>query len=58
MTFLTNGIQPLQHRWKTYIDNKEENVEKLTTFDQIQWEYLGQSMNFSANPVHDFYYKC
>ena len=28
MTFLTNGTQALQHRWKKWVDSKDDYVEK------------------------------
>ena len=42
MTFLTNGIQALQHRWKKRVEYRGDYVEKYTPFGYIPWEYLGQ----------------
>ena len=50
LTFLTNRIETLQHRWKKYVDHKGDYVEKYTSFGHISWEYLCQLINFSANP--------
>ena len=48
--FLTNEIQVLQHHRKKCVNRKEDFIEKQTSFEHIPWEYLGQPMNFSADP--------
>ena len=36
---------------------KGENIEKYISFGHISWEYLGQPMNFLANPyIHTHIY--
>ena len=35
--------------WKKCVYYKGDCAENVTAFDHIQWKYLGQSMNFSAN---------
>ena len=49
MAFLINEIQARKHRWKKYVDGKEEYVEIQTSFGDIAWKYLGWPMNFSAS---------
>ena len=43
---LINEIQALQHRWKKWLDPKEDDVVKITSFGHIPWDYLCQPMNF------------
>ena len=50
MTLFTNGAQALQNRWKKRVRFKCNNAKKLSSFGHIPWEYLGKSMNFSADP--------
>ena len=46
----TNVIQVLQHRLKSVWTARKDYVEKETLFVHIPWEYLGQPMNFAADP--------
>ena len=46
MTSSINRIQAQQHRWKKYINHKEEYVEKQISFDYFPWDYHGQTINF------------
>ena len=48
MTFLTNGIQALQHQWKKCVDCLEDDVEEWTSFNPILRECLSQIMNFAV----------
>ena len=50
ISFWTNEIQALQHRWKKRVNRLEDYVEKYILFGHISWEYLGHRVNFSVNP--------
>ena len=50
MSFLIHEIQVLQLHWKKCVDHNDNYVEKWISFDHIPREYLGQFLNFSANP--------
>ena len=56
MTFYTNAIQVLQHRWKKYVNQKGGMLKNKPHL--ILWEYLNQPINFLAElRIYIYIYK-